>query len=214
MDALITLKNIRKSYGDRNIFDRIDRDFISASIYLILGRNGCGKTTLLKLLAGLARPDEGEISAREGLKIGFLGHDTFLYPGLTALENLKFWSRIGGRRADESAIMEVLAKVGLDSRGDDLAGSFSRGMAQRLNFARLLLQNPDIWLLDEPFSGLDEESKLFMRDELKRLRSGGACVALVSHNPNEDGLIADFVLKIQDRKIATIDRSRDGVTGH
>lgn len=214
MDALVSLKNIRKTYGDRSIFNNINCDFFASSIYLILGRNGSGKTTLLKLVAGLAHPDAGEIRIKDNLKVGFLGHDTFLYPGLTVMENLKFWSRIGGRRADESTILEILERAGLESRRDDLAKSLSRGMSQRLNFARLALQDPNLWLLDEPFSGLDEQSQIFMRDELRRIKSRGACVALVSHNPNEDGSLADFVLKIEDRAIRNLGRAKDGASGH
>ena len=199
METLAAIRNGAKFYGDRKVFGGLNCDFRRGSLCVALGSNGAGKTTLLKILAGLTKLSEGEMEIKRGARVGYFAHASFVYPGLTAAENLKFWARAYG--ADLGGVEPALQKVGLAARADDPARSFSRGMLQRLNFARLLLQKPDLWLLDEPFSGLDEESQSFMRRELKNIKGEGACVVVVSHDPRADLPLADCSLKMGGRPV-------------
>lgn len=207
MKPLVSLAKVGKTYGERVVFKDVNCDFLPGRFYLVLGANGCGKTTLLKIIAGLTRPSEGEAKIRAGAKIGRLGHATSLYPALAARENLLFWTKLYGR--DAARADEALELVGLAARGDDPARSLSRGMAQRLNFARLLVQEPDVWLLDEPFTGLDEKSRELMRGELIKIKNNGACVALVSHNPETDLPLADCLLTIDKRRLLVAENNGD-----
>ena len=134
---LLKLAGIGKLFGARAVLRNISFEVHPGTVTLLVGANGAGKTTLLKIMAGLARP-----------------------PGLTALENLAFWSGMHGNPTDKATLSEALARVELAPFAEERAGTFSRGMAQRLNLARILLQSPPLLLLDEPGTGLDVRSRL------------------------------------------------------
>lgn len=200
-DSLASFRNVSRFYGDKLIFRNLDLDALPGKIYLILGANGAGKSTLLRLAAGLARPDAGKISRRDKLRIAYLGHATFLYPALTALQNLRFWAKVHRLSNNDAGLMDLLAKAGLEAHAHERAGIFSRGMAQRLNFARCLMLEPELLLMDEPFTGMDEHSRTALRIELSKRRDLGACVMLVSHSPEADGKIADAILTIEKHRL-------------
>lgn len=180
---LASLENIGKLYGDRLVLKNVNLQLGRRSLYLLTGRNGSGKSTLLKIIAGLARPDSGSIKKMDSLNTAYLGHDTFIYPALTAFQNLRFWARAYRIKADDAALMEVLRRVRLEKRAHDQARTFSRGMAQRLNFGRALMQGADLYLLDEPFTGMDTASRELLSAELARLRENGAGILMVTHSP-------------------------------
>lgn len=179
---MIRLSHLSKAYGARLLFRDVSARFAEGAVHLITGRNGSGKSTLLRLVGGLSRPTSGEVLfARDDLSTGYLGHATFLYPGLTAVENLAFWQKAYGRPADRREIAAMLERVGLTAFAHTRCAVFSRGMAQRLSLARVLLLAPDICLLDEPETGLDAASRKILEDEILAARDRGACVLWVSH---------------------------------
>lgn len=200
-DSLVSLRNVSRLYGEKLIFRNIDLDLLPGRAYLLLGANGAGKSTLLRLIAGIAQPDSGQIKRRERTNTAYLGHSTFLYPALTAFQNLRFWAKAWKHPASNGEIMQALEQTGLSSHAHEKAGVFSRGMAQRLNFARCLLPEPELLLLDEPFSGMDAGTQELLRPELARRRSAGACIVLVSHMPEADGSLADEIFTIAGRRL-------------
>jgi heme exporter protein A len=154
-------------------------------------------------MAGLARPSAGTV--RQGVdqaRVGYLGHATFLYPRLSALENLRFWARLFGRPGDEAALVAALDRVGLGAAAHEEAGTFSRGMAQRLSLARVFLTDPRLIFLDEPGTGLDLPSRAVMRAEIAAARERGAALAWVSHALAEDLAAADEVLLLAKGRVA------------
>lgn len=195
-DRLFAATNISKIQGERIILRNLNLVGEVGTLTLILGANGAGKSTLLRIIAGLARPSSGKISRKEDLRVGYIGHPTFLYPNLTAIQNLAFHAKIQGLKPTEAQLLEQLKKAGLIGFAYERAGAFSRGMAQRLNFCRALMPAPALLLLDEPFTGMDAPSQAAMRMELARRRDSGACIVLVSHNPEHDATLATQVLRL------------------
>jgi heme exporter protein A len=199
---------ITKRFGAITALQEIDIELETHDAVAILGPNGAGKSTLLRILAGLARPTSGrlEISCGESgatlsrsraaarSLVGFAGHATFLYPELTARENLVFHARLHGVTAPHARADVLLADEGLSAVADRRAGTFSRGMAQRLAIARALIQDPPLILLDEPFTGLDRRSGDRLSRRLAGLRDEGRAVVLVTHDLLRASEIADRAL--------------------
>lgn len=181
----------------------VDFRLAPGTFLTVFGPNGAGKTTLLKMLAGIVRPTRGEVrvagervgasGAEWRRRIGVLSHQSFLYPGLTARENLDFFARLYGVEARGERVGEALAEVGLWERRDDRVRDFSRGMQQRLALARTLLHRPSVVFLDEPYTGLDPHAAAMLRRTLERLRDGARTVVLVTHNLSQGLELADRV---------------------
>ncbi|MDR3357599.1 MAG: ABC transporter ATP-binding protein [Desulfovibrio sp.] len=195
---MLELERVAHVYGHTPVFRDISCRAAGGSITLLLGGNGAGKSTLLRIMAGLTRPSSGAVrfSGTSG-KIGHLGHSTFVYPALTALENLTFWRDAHGLAETGDGMLKILDRVGLAARAHDRAGTFSRGMAQRLSLARVLLLEPDVLLLDEPDTGLDAASRALLRKELLEARGRGACVVLAGHGVARDAPPADRILLLE-----------------
>ena len=208
---MIEVRNLAKHFGRfsalRNLNLTVsDGDFIS-----LFGKNGAGKTTLLRILAGLSRPSSGELNIKPVRQspsriirgsIGYLSHDTSLYMDLTALENLRFYARLMDVPADTPALAERIKSVGLSGRERDPVRSFSRGMQQRLAIARAFLHDPDILLLDEPFTGLDSSGSEFFRSYLAAARAGGKTCIMTIHDFRMGYEIADRLVVIGGGAIA------------
>lgn len=173
----------------------------------LLGPNGSGKSTLLRLLAGLSRPTAGVIRVggwelpKEAhavrAQIGMVSHKPLLYENLTAYENLRFFARLYNiaPSSSEQRIHELLTQVGLAKRAYDLARAFSRGMLQRLSIARALLHNPDILLLDEPYTGLDQDASQVLDELLRAAQTDGRTIVMSTHDlPRAAGLAARVVI--------------------
>ena len=204
MTALLTLTRVAKFYGPRLIFRDVCQSFAQGSLTLLVGNNGSGKSTLMRIMAGLARPSAGEVSLADGVSLGYVAHATFLYPGLTALENLTFWSRAYGLAKTAQDFMVVLERVGLVAHAHERAGVFSRGMAQKLNLARVLLQQPDLLLLDEPGTGLDQSALSLLREEMLAIRERGGCVVCISHDLQNDTPLADTVCRLDKGRLTAM----------
>jgi heme exporter protein A len=194
---------VEKWFGVHPAVRGVDFSLCAGEFLTLFGPNGAGKSTLLRLLAGSIRPTAGEVriggtaldygEADWRRRIGVLSHQSYLYGQLTAVENLRLYARLYNLPDREARVAEMLAEVGLTERGSDLVRSFSRGMQQRLALARTLLHDPEIVLLDEPYTGLDAHAAGMLRGVLARLKDGRRTVVLVTHNLSQGLEMADRV---------------------
>lgn len=197
---MLKAQELSKTFGPRLVFRSLNFTLYQGELILVLGANGSGKSTLLQLACGLLEPSQGSIDLELELSaVGYMAHSTFVYPGLSALQNLCFWSRLYGLQNKEQDLLQVLRRVGLGAFIYEPAANFSRGMAQRLSLARVLLIRPRLFLLDEPSTGLDQESQEILRQEICQARQGRAAVLWVSHSPGRDMDLADGVLYLEDK---------------
>lgn len=198
---LFSLENVAKIYGSRLLFKNVSLQFGPGDSALLLGANGAGKSTLLRIIAGLCRPDSGTVQRKQDLRLGYLGHAPFLYPGLSARENLTFWNGLHASGKAGAKVDDFLELVGLAQYADEPVRVFSRGMNQRLNLARALMTDPELLLLDEPFSGLDLASKNLLVSELQRKSANGCALLLISHDPNQDSILATRKFLLENRTL-------------
>ena len=188
----LRLVDVSRTFGRRRALNRVSLTAAAGTITALLGPNGAGKSTLLSIAATLLAPSSGRVEygdrdavtggAALRARIGLLGHDLYLYPELTAVENLRFFARVYGLDAIERRVDAALERAGLADRRDDLVGGFSRGMRQRLALERALIHEPRLVLLDEPFTGLDEIAREALRVRLRAVREAGAIVVLTTHD--------------------------------
>ena len=190
---VLDARRIVKSFGTNAVLKGVDLQVYAGDRYFLFGPNGAGKTTLVKVLVGLLKPESGtvhlfgETLADEGsealrARVGVLSHEPYIYGELSALENLVFYGGLYNVGDPEGRSRELLKEVGLYSRAHDRANTFSRGMRQRLGLARALLHDPDLVLLDEPYTGLDMGASETL-DALVRQRSDeGKAFLAISHD--------------------------------
>ncbi len=193
IDAVV-VSGLTKRYGSHRVLGGVNLELRAGSLCALLGPNGAGKTTLLGIVSTLVRPSSGEVVYRAGTSavpaggslrrsIGVLSHDSFLYAGLTAEENLRFYARLYEVEDAERRAAALLDEVGLEqeARGRPVR-TYSRGMVQRLALARALLHDPPLLLLDEPFTGLDRSGAAALGRTLTRAVERGRVVLVVSHD--------------------------------
>ena len=190
--ATVELREASRHYGRRRALARTSLVFRGGEIAGLFGPNGAGKSTLLGLVSTLMRPSSGivyygdqpasAIGDRLRGRIGVLGHDLFLYADLTARENLEFFGQLYGVRDLGARVDRALRDARLVDRAGDRVAGFSRGLRQRLALERALLHDPRLVLLDEPFTGLDDESAALLGDRLRDLRRSGAIVLMATHD--------------------------------
>ena len=191
--AIIEAEQLKKAYGDLPVLRGIDFTVRRGEFVALLGANGSGKSTLLRLLSGLSKPTAGTIRIggwempREAMavraRIGLVAHQPLLYENLTARENLDFFGKLYGidRNERERRIKDLLRAVGLSRRADSRARTFSRGMKQRLSLARASLHQPDVLLLDEPYSGLDQAAVERLDEMLSAAIDQGRTIIMSTH---------------------------------
>jgi ABC-type multidrug transport system ATPase subunit len=168
---VIAARDLGRRYGDKRVFDRLSFDVEDGGFLVVTGPNGSGKTTLLRICAGLAAPTSGMLEVGVGREdLGFLGHEPLVYRELSALENLALYARLYRVPEGRERIGMLLERFGLWDERNARAGSFSRGMLQRLALCRTLLHEPRLLLLDEPFNALDEEGASLLDRELAERR--------------------------------------------
>ena len=188
----LTVTNVSRHFGRRKALSQISFECRAGEILGLLGPNGAGKSTLLSILATLLAPSTGEVTygghsasaagAALRSRLGMLGHDLYLYPELTARENLLFFARLYGLPDAAARVAQGLAHANLSDRADDAVTGFSRGMRQRLALERALVHAPRLLLLDEPFTGLDQASIAALITRLKGLQADGCLIILATHD--------------------------------
>ncbi len=194
----IAAQGVSKYFGDFPALRNVSLDIPRGRVLAMLGRNGAGKTTLLRILAGLTTPTTGRVSFPEpdghgGGRIGVIGHGTWLYDDLTAEENLRFYCRLYGVESADEAVNAWLARVGLEGFRRSRVSEYSRGMRQRLTIARAFLHEPEVLLLDEPWTALDDRAILLLSDLVRDAKSAGRAVVICSHQLREAAAVADDV---------------------
>ncbi len=197
----LQITNLTKSYGETIILDNVNLSIDSGEIVGLLGRNGAGKSTLMKCIVGLVRKDYGKIKFN-GLvsnKFGYLIEYPAFYPNLSAYDNLKIFASI--LNVCDKRIKDIIDIVGLTKHGDKIFANYSLGMKQRLGLGRVLLTDPDLLILDEPFNGLDPSGVIEIRGLLKELAKSGKSILISSHNLPEIERIVDQINLIHNTKI-------------
>ncbi|HEV8713347.1 MAG TPA: heme ABC exporter ATP-binding protein CcmA [Candidatus Binatia bacterium] len=187
---VVEAENLQKTFAWTPVLQGVSCRIGVGEVVGVFGPNGAGKTTFLRLLATLLKPSHGtlrlfgrtphEPAVRR--RLGFLGHDSFLYPDLTPIENLTFYGRAYGLSQVAERINTALAQIGLRDWGNTPVRTFSRGMEQRLALARALLHEPDLLLLDEPYTGLDSRGVTTLQTTLARAKAQGKTVVLTTHD--------------------------------
>jgi heme exporter protein A len=188
----VEVAGVSRHFGRRRALAKTSLTFRAGEIAGLFGPNGAGKSTLLGVVSTLVRPTAGEVRYGGGTaralgdplrgRIGVLGHDLFLYGDLTARENLEFFGRLYGLDRLADRVGQALDQSRLTDRAGDRVSGFSRGLRQRLALERALLHDPRLVLLDEPFTGLDDESTALLSARLRQLRAAGAIVIMATHD--------------------------------
>jgi heme ABC exporter ATP-binding subunit CcmA len=205
----IAVRKLWKYYGDYPALREITLDIAQGACCALLGRNGAGKTTLLRILAGLSPYQQGEVNlfgqAPRGRgsrrTAGFLGHGIGVYEDLTATENLAFFARVHGLSGISATVARWLKRVGLERVSKMPVRQFSRGMRQRLALARAFQHEPQVLLLDEPFTSLDDKAIAMLSELLTEARGRGATIVLSTHQLREALAIASDVALIENGKL-------------
>jgi len=197
---VIVLENLVKFFGRFAALRGISASFAPGRLYVVLGDNGAGKSTLLRIVAGLMEPSQGSCvllgakRVREvAHRVGYMGHAPLLYDELSGMENLRYFAGLYGIHDDEVS-RSAMRMVGLDPDLSRRVGQYSQGMRQRLSLARAVLHNPELMLLDEPFSNVDVHSARDMAAVLGRVRDQGKTIFVVTHQaPLMEGVADEFV---------------------
>jgi heme exporter protein A len=185
-------EDIRKTFGHFTALAGVTLNVERGEFLALFGRNGAGKTTFLKVAATLVRHTHGKLRV-EGVdiseepekarrQIGFLSHNTYLYRDLNPVENLRFFARLYGLKDPDQRIESLLYRVGLQRRASDPVRSFSRGLHQRLGIARVVLHDPSLILLDEPYTGLDANAVEILNRMLDEASAAGKTIILTTHD--------------------------------
>ena len=187
----LEVRQLSKSYGPQRVLLNLDLSVDSGEVVCLLGQNGAGKSTLIRILCGLLKPSTGEIlldgqladfsEAEVRRSIGLILHQTFLYEQLTGLENLQLYARLYEAQSSEADLKQALARVGLAKVRPVPVRSYSRGMKQRLTIARALLNDPSVLLLDEPYTGLDQQGCTMLNQLLAEERDQQRTILVTTH---------------------------------
>lgn len=206
---IIDVVNYTKVLKKNTVLDKVNYTFTPGKIYGLSGRNGCGKTMLLRAVSGLILPTEGQVTIDDKIvgkdmefpdSLGLI-IETMSMPGeYTALKNLELLAKIKNIATQEN-IRETLLKVGLDPDDKKTVRKFSLGMKQKLNIAQAIMENPKILLLDEPTNALDFESVKVVHKILSEFRENGAVVIIASHNKEDLDGICDVIITMDSGKI-------------
>jgi len=208
---IVRLNSVSRLYGTFAALRQVSISFEAGRCYVLLGENGAGKSTLLRTVAGLLHPSFGEVTVFGGApsqhraRIGYMGHAPMLYDELTGLENLRYFASLyRGRRCLQPE--EAMRATGLDPSLVRPISQYSQGMRQRASLARVLLPQPELLLLDEPFSNLDAASGLQMLSLLASLRSQGRTIILTTHQRDLAAPLADAFVTMHAGSVALVDQ--------
>lgn len=223
-EPVLEARGLVREYGPVVAVRDVDVSVGEGEFLTVFGPNGAGKTSLLGMLGGAMRPSRGMVLIRGHElaygdvewrhRVGILSHRGFLYGRLTAEENLRFYGRLFGVDDLDTRIPERLERVGLGDRIDFQVRQLSHGMRQRLSLARALLHDPEVVVLDEPYTGLDPSAAAVLRDVLQELRDGRRTVVMVTHNLTQGLELATRVaIQVRGRfawegRVSEVDASR------
>ena len=217
----IELHNITRKFGHLTALRDVSLTIPQGQTFALFGPNGAGKSTLLRIIATLGKPSSGTIFIRNinvkeapekvRAHIGLISHQTLLYDDLTARENLTFYAKMYGLKNRTQSVDKALEAVGLLDRHKDHVRGFSRGMKQRLAIARATLHQPEILLLDEPFTGLDAAARTLLANMICTLREQGRAILLVTHDLSQGVTLANR-FGILKRGELIHDAATDGIT--
>ena len=216
----LTASNLGRHFGRRRALAQVSFECRSGEIIGLLGPNGAGKSTLLAILVTLLAPSTGDVAygghtartagAALRRRLGMLGHDLFLYPELTARENLLFFARLYGVADPTTRVAVSLEEARLSDRADDQVLGFSRGMRQRLALERALVHEPRLLLLDEPFTGLDQPSAASLVGRLRGLQATGCLIIVATHDLDvAEGLLTRALFLRNGRLVRSDEGSSD-----
>nr|MBN2278862.1 ABC transporter ATP-binding protein [candidate division Zixibacteria bacterium] len=194
----LNVENVGRWFGRRMVFENINFTLQPGESLAVVGPNGSGKTTLIKIITGLGLPTKGRvIFSDNGCKLDFdmyrpklslVAPYLALYDSLTAVENLRFLSRVNGQKVTNTEIETVLKKVGLEGRGGDMVEAYSTGMKQRLKYAAAIIKRPKVLLLDEPSANLDEAGRGIIRGLIDLYREN--VILILATNEKEEYSLA------------------------
>jgi heme exporter protein A len=208
----LTFTDVSRNFGRRRALNRVTFRCEAGEIVALLGPNGAGKSTLLSIAATLLEPSGGTVSYGNQRpapelrsRIGLLGHDLYVYPELTALENLTFFARLYGVPDASARVSAAIGRARLTDRPNEPVIGFSRGMRQRLALERALLHDPRLFLLYEPFTGLDDASSEALVRRLVELRERGCLVLVATHDLEAIEGIVTRALLLRDGRPVAID---------
>ncbi len=197
---VIAVRGLVKRFGIKSVLKGMDFQAEEGEFVALLGPNGAGKTTFLRILASLSRPSAGDVRVKGHRlpqqatavrrRLGFVSHQPLLYGDLSGEENLRFYARLYSLPDANERIAAVLKMVGMYRHRRDLVRTYSRGMQQRLAIARALLPDPDVLLLDEPYTGLDQDAAAMLDEILARVSTQKRTVVLTSHDLSKAALLA------------------------
>jgi ABC-2 type transport system ATP-binding protein len=208
----IILKDATKTYGNINVVDHVNLSFEKGKIHGIIGRNGSGKTILLKAICGLIPLTEGKIDIfgkiiGKDIEIienaGVIIENPGFLANFNAFKNLKFLAMIN-KKISNDKIYACIEKVGLEPKSNKKVGKFSLGMKQRLGIAQAIMENPDILILDEPMNGLDNQGVDEIRNLLLDLKKQGKTILITSHNKEDIEILCDTVVEMDLGKVIKI----------
>jgi heme ABC exporter ATP-binding subunit CcmA len=222
IEPLIQVAGLRKAFGSTLVLDGVDLTVRAGEAVGLLGPNGAGKTTLLKILATVVRPTRGRVAIaghdcvrgaeRVRALVGLVAHGAHVYEDLTALENLRFWTRFAGAATPVDELRGVLAEVELEDCADARVRTFSAGMRRRLSLARLLLTRPRVLLLDEPFSSLDQRARKWLEQYLQAFTAAGGAILVATHAFGRELEVAERLVILAGGRIV-VDTPRGGLRG-
>lgn len=206
---MLEIENLTKTFGTQTVISDISMTLVSGKIYGLVGRNGSGKTMLMKMILGFVSPSSGSIEIEGKVlgkdismpdRIGAIIENPGFLPEYSGFKNLKFLAMIHNKISNEE-IREAMRIVGLDSDSKKHVGKYSLGMRQRLGIAQAIMEDPDILLLDEPLNGLDNEGVEEIRKVLLSLKEKGKLIILASHSKEDIQILCDTVFRMDHGKI-------------
>ena len=208
---MIQIKSLTKQYGMTMVLRGVNLHVREGEFVTLVGSNGAGKSTLMRIVATLLKPSSGEVTiggwplpshaTKVRQHIGMVSHHALLYGDLTAAENLSFYARLYGIPNRDAVVGAALKRVGLAARQRDAVRTFSRGMVQRLTIARATLHEPDVLLLDEPYTGLDQDATALLNNLLLREHEIGRTILLITHDLTRGIELSDRVAILNKGKI-------------
>ena len=209
MSAEIRITDVRHRFGEQEVLKGIQLDVQKGEIFGLLGPSGAGKTTLINIMTGQLTPSAGHVeilgkkstalSGEDYMQIGIMMDNFGLYERMSAFDNLKFYEMIDGRNSRK--IMQILEYVGLKDAAKKKVSDLSKGMRNRLSFARVLLRSPRVMFLDEPTSGLDPMTVEAIHDLILREKEKGATIFLTTHNMHEAEKLCDHIALLNEGTI-------------